>query len=200
MLGAVAETSRGASTIGPAELRDGTVVTIEPMHRTDTLRLEDFHSTLSPETTRLRFFHLHPELSEREIHRFTHVDHEDREALVAVHDGRIIGVARFDRLGDGSSEAEVAFVVADAWQGRGLGSVLFRRLAARAGELGVRQLVAETLFRNRRMLAVFRHSGLPCAETLEGDVVRVTLDLAATGGPITAEPAPAAAPEPSAPV
>jgi GNAT superfamily N-acetyltransferase len=190
------DTMRGALTTGPAELRDGTVVMIEPMHRTDALRLEDFHSTLSAETTRLRFFHLHPELSEREIHRFTHVDHQDREALVAVHDGRIIGVARFDRMGDESTDAEVAFVVADAWQGRGLGSVLFRRLAARALELGVRRLVAETLFRNRRMLAVFRHAGLPRVETIEGDVVRVVLDLAPMDTPIPVEPAP----ERSAPV
>jgi GNAT superfamily N-acetyltransferase len=190
MLRPVADTIRGAPTIGPAELRDGTVVMIEPMHRTDALRLEDFHATLSPETTSLRFFHLHPELSEREIHRFTHVDHEDREALVAVHDDRIIGVARFDRLGEGSSDAEVAFVVADAWQGRGLGSVLFRRLAARAAELGVRRLVAETLFRNRRMLAVFRHAGLPCVETIQGDVVRVVLDLAPAGTPPADDPAP----------
>jgi GNAT superfamily N-acetyltransferase len=207
MLETVADNTGRAPTIGPAELRDGTVVMIEPMHRTDAARLDSFHHTLSPETTRLRFFHLHPELSEREIERFTHVDHEDREALVAVHDDRIIGVARFDRMGDGSNDAEVAFVVADAWQGRGLGTVLFRRLAARAVEQGVRRLIAETLFRNRRMLAVFRHAGLPCTETLEGDVVRVVLDLAPAGPiaeqPVT-EPTPVTEPkpasEPSAPV
>ena len=105
MLEPVTDTTRGTPTIGPAELRDGTVVMIEPMHRTDAARLDRFHHTLSPETTRLRFFHLHPEVSEREIERFTHVDHEDREALVAVHEDQIIAVARFDRLGDGSSDA-----------------------------------------------------------------------------------------------
>jgi GNAT superfamily N-acetyltransferase len=190
MLEPVTDTTRGTPTIGPAELRDGTVVMIEPMHRTDAARLDRFHHTLSPETTRLRFFHLHPELSEREIERFTHVDHEDREALVAVHEDQIIAVARFDRLGDGSSDAEVAFVVADAWQGRGLGSVLFRRLAARAAELGVRRLVAETLFSNRRMLAVFRHAVLPCVETIQGDVVRVVLDLSPASVPVAEDPAP----------
>ena len=92
--------------------------------------------------------------------------------------------------GDGSSDAEVAFVVADAWQGRGLGSVLFRRLAARAAELGVRRLVAETLFSNRRMLAVFRHAVLPCVETIQGDVVRVVLDLSPASVPVAEDPAP----------
>ena len=169
-------TKRASPTFGPAELRDGTAVHIEPMHRTDAGRLETFHHTLSPETTRLRFFYLHPQLSEQEVQRFTHVDHEDREALVAVHDGEIIGVARFDRLED-SAEAEIAFVVADAWQGRGLGSLLFRRLATRAVEVGVRRLVADTLFRNRRMLAVFRHAGLPYVESMDGDVVRIVLEL-----------------------
>jgi GNAT superfamily N-acetyltransferase len=169
-------TRRAAPTFGPAELRDGTAVEIEPMHRTDSGRLESFHHTLSPETIRLRFFYLHPHLSEEEVQRFTHVDHDDREALVAVHDGEIIGVARFDRLED-AADAEVAFVVADAWQGRGLGSLLFRRLAARAAEVGVRRFVAETLFRNRRMLAVFRHAGLPYVESMDGDVVSIVLEL-----------------------
>jgi GNAT superfamily N-acetyltransferase len=169
-------TRKALPTFGPAELRDGTAVRIEPIHRTDAGRLETFHHTLSPETTRLRFFHLHPQLSEKELQRFTQVDHEDREALVAVHDGQIIGVARFDRLEDGA-EAEIAFVVADAWQGRGLGSLLFRRLAARAVEVGVRHLVADTLFLNRRMLAVFRHAGLPYVESMDGDVVRIVMDL-----------------------
>ena len=80
-------------------------------------------------------------------------------------------------MGDGGDEAEVAFVVADAWQGRGLGSVLFERLAARARELGISRFVADTLFLNRRMLAVFRATGLPHAERLEGGVVHVVLEL-----------------------
>jgi GNAT superfamily N-acetyltransferase len=166
-----------APVFGPAELRDGTIVQIEPMHRTDGPRLDRFHHTLSAETTRLRFFHLHPELSERELHRFTHVDHLDREAMVAVHEDQIIAVARFDRLEE-PTDAEAAFVVADEWQGRGLGSILLGRLAARAIEVGVHRLVADTLFRNRRMLAVFRHAGYPYRESLDGDVVGVVLDLA----------------------
>ena len=141
-------------------LLDGTTVDIEPMRASDVDRLDQFHHTLSGETIRLRFFGVHPDLSDQELHRFTHVDHVDREALVAVHEGEIVGVARFDRLSDGGDEAEVAFVVADAWQGRGLGTVLFERLAARARQLGVRRFVADTLFHNRRMLAVFRATGL----------------------------------------
>ena len=154
-------------------LADGTTVDIEPMRASDVDRLDQFHHTLSGETIRLRFFGVHPALSDQELHRFTHVDHVDREALVAVHDGEIVGVARFDRLRDGGDEAEVAFVVADAWQGRGLGTVLFERLAARARQLGVRRFVADTLFLNRRMLAVFRATGLRHAESFEVDLPAV---------------------------
>ena len=95
------------------------------MHADDAASLLRFHHTLSPETTHLRFFAVHPELSEAELHRFTNVDHRDREAIVATVADEIVGVARFDRL-EVSTDAEVAFVVADSWQGRGLGALSVR--------------------------------------------------------------------------
>ena len=167
----------GSSIRSAVVLPDGATVDIEPMRAGDAERLDHFHHTLSSETIRLRFFGVHPDLSDHELHRFTHVDHVNREALVAVHSGEIVGVARLDRLSGGGHEAEVAFVVADAWQGRGLGTVLFERLAARARQLGIRRFVADTLLVNRRMLAVFRATGLPVAERFEGSVVHVVLEL-----------------------
>jgi len=160
----------------PVVLRDGTTVELVPMSPEDAGRLVRFHHTLSADTTYLRFFSVHPELNDRELYRFTHVDHRDREAFVAVVDGEIVAVARFDRLGDGS-DAEVAFVVADSWQSRGLGRVMFDQLADRARQLGVRRFAAETLFHNRPMLAVFKHSGLPVTEKVDDGVVHVTIDL-----------------------
>ena len=140
--------------------------------------LDAFHETLTVATTRSRFFNVHPHLSPDELTRFSTVDHRDREALVALDPaGAIVAVARFDRLG-GSSTAEVAVVVADDWQHRGIGAALFSRLAARAVELGVDQLVADTLAGNRPMRAVFRHAGFPCREQLEDGIVRVTIELA----------------------
>lgn len=158
-------------------LRDGTRVEVRPMHRTDAGRLVRFHRTLSPETTRLRFFTFHPELSPRELDRFTHVDHRDREALVAVVDDEIVAVARYDRQPDGAS-AEVAFVVADGWQGRGLGTALFRALVERARAVGIDRFVADTLADNRRMLKVFHHAGLPIAQRFEDGLVQLTMELA----------------------
>jgi RimJ/RimL family protein N-acetyltransferase len=178
-------TGRSPATV---ELQDGSTIEVLRMDARDAERLVRFHATLSPETTYLRFFSFHPELRPEELHRFTHVDHRDREALVAVAGGEIVAVCRFDRIGDGS-EAEVAFVVADSWQGRGVGAVLFDRLADRAREVGVKRFVAETLGHNARMLAVFRHAGLPVTESLSRDVVHLTLSLgpdAANGLPPSA--------------
>jgi RimJ/RimL family protein N-acetyltransferase len=157
-------------------LREGTVVEIRAMEPTDAGRLVRFHESLSPETTRLRYFTFHAELRPEELHRFTHVDHLDREALVATRYGEIIGVARFDRTAD-TARADVAFVVADDYQGRGLGSVLLRALVRRARDVGIDTFTAETLPENVRMLKVFRHSGIPSRSRFEDGTVHVVLDL-----------------------
>jgi RimJ/RimL family protein N-acetyltransferase len=160
----------------PIQLRDGTEVRLHAMRGDDADALLRFHHRLSPETTYLRFFSVHPELSSGELERFTHVDHRDREAIVATVDEEIVGVARFDRV-DGDSEAEAAFVIADVWQGEGLGTALFERLTARARELGIERFTAEVLPHNRRMLNLFHHSGLPVTARLQDGVVHVVLDL-----------------------
>lgn len=157
-------------------LRDGTPVEVRPMQPSDADRLRRFHGTLSSETTHLRFFSFHPELSVDEVHRCTHVDHHDREAVVAVVAGEIVAVARFDRAPDGTS-AEVAFVVADAWQGRGLGSLLFAHLAERARCVGVDRFTAQTLAHNHRMLRVFTRSGHPITTRTAGGALDVDVDL-----------------------
>jgi GNAT superfamily N-acetyltransferase len=157
-------------------LKDGSTVSLVPMEPGDQARLLRFHHRLSPETIRRRFFSVHPELSPTELHRFTHVDHVDREAFVAVHEGEIVAVARFDRIG-GGTDAEAAFVVADSWQGRGLGGALLDRLIGRARQLGIERFVAETLVDNRRMLGVFRHAGLPITERIYDGVVEVIIEL-----------------------
>jgi RimJ/RimL family protein N-acetyltransferase len=150
-------------------------VTVRPIEPDDIARLLAFHAQLSTDTTYFRFFSVHPRLSEDEVQRFTHVDHHQREAIVAMHDDEIVGVARFDQLGDGRAEA--AFVVRDDWQNRGVGHILIARLADRAREEGVKQLVAETMTNNARMLAVFRGAGLVERASFRDGVMWVELDL-----------------------
>src|SRR5688572_12420192 len=95
-------------------LRDGTAVTVRPISTSDDERLVRFHESLSAESTRMRFFSVHPHLSSHETVRFTDVDHYDREAWVALVGDDIIGVGRYERLAN-PQDAEIAFVVADRW-------------------------------------------------------------------------------------
>ena len=159
----------------PIELRDGEIQ-LHTISGEDAAALVQFHHRLSPETTYLRFFSVHPELSSLELDHFTHVDHHDREALVATSDDEIVGVGRFDRL-SGSADAEAAFVVADRWQGKGLGTALFARLAARAREVGVERFTAEVLPHNSRMLKLFAHAGLPMTSAVRGGDVHVMIEI-----------------------
>jgi RimJ/RimL family protein N-acetyltransferase len=160
----------------PIRLPEGTEVHLHAMAPEDAGALLRFHSRLSPDTTYMRFFTVHPELSENELEHFTHVDHRDREALVATVGNEIIAVARLERM-PGGREAEAAFVVADEWQGQGLGSTLFERLVLRARELGITRFMAEVLPHNRRMLNVFLHSGRPAQSRFRDGVVHLAVDL-----------------------
>lgn len=148
---------------------------IRPIDPRDGPALRRFHDGLSERTVYLRFFAVHPHLSDVEVDHFTIVDHSRREALVAVSGEDIVAVGRFDRL-DGD-RAEVAFVVTDGWQGRGLGRRLLGLLVERARDLGITAFDAEVLTSNARMLGLFETCGWPCSEEHVDDVVRVSLDI-----------------------
>lgn len=158
------------------ELLDGRWVGIRPISPQDGDALVHFHEGLTRETTRLRFFILHPHLLPDEVERFTHVDHHDREALVAMDGPDIVAVGRFDRLPD-TDDAEVAFVVADGWQGHGVGTHLLEQLAVRARAEGITRFVADTLDENQHMRQVFRRSGMVTGLRTEAGVVHIVLDL-----------------------
>jgi len=166
-------------------LGDGTTAHVRAIGPDDAAALRAFHARLSRESIVLRFFGPHPRLSDAEVERFTHVDGVDRVALVAERAGEIVAVARYDRA-PGSDEAEVAFVVEDAVQGQGLGTVLLRDLATTARSHGVRWLAADTLSENFRMLNVFRHAGFARTFTRSSEVMHVVMDI---------EPAPDSDPE-----
>jgi RimJ/RimL family protein N-acetyltransferase len=148
------------------------------MEPRDAAGLTAFHHRLSARSVYLRFFSVHPELTPREVKRFTSVDHHDREALVAVADDVIVGVVRYDRMD--STTAEVAVVVEDAWQRRGVASALLSALAARATANGVGTFVAETLVENEAMRRVFGRMGWKTAESYEGGVVESRFGLGST--------------------
>jgi GNAT superfamily N-acetyltransferase len=136
-----------------------------------------FHSQLSPASVYRRFFSAKPTLTDDEVTRFTTVDYDDRVALVAELSGQLIGVARYERLA-ALHDAEVAFVVADEHQGRGIGTMLLEHLAAAARERGITRFVAETLADNRAMLSVFQDAGFDeTSRSVDGvDMVELTIE------------------------
>ena len=158
-------------------LHDGTTTRVRPIRRSDAEALQAFHMAQSERSTYFRFFHTLTRLPARDLERLVGVDHRDRVALVAVEGAaeRIIGVARYDRID--LDTAEVAFNVADAHQGKGLGSVLLEHLAAAARERGLRRFVADVLPANGRMLGVFRDAGYEVHQRTEEGVVAVSFDI-----------------------
>ena len=162
-----------------AVLADGSTVHVRPILPTDAAALMRFHERLGPETVRRRFFSPHPRLSDKEVTRFTTVDHRDRVAFVGWRGGEIAGIGRYDRV-PGTDEAEVAFVVDDALQGRGLGTLLLEYLASAAAENGIRRFSADTLFENQPMLRVFREAGFRETTSVDHGVVTVHLDIRPT--------------------
>ena len=131
-------------------------VHLRPIPPEDADALVALHARFSERTRYLRYFSPYPRIPERDLHRFTNVDHGDREALVVAAGGRIDRRRPLRAAGRGAPDAEVAFVVEDAHQGRGIGSVLLEHLAAAARERGISRFVAEVLPENRRDAAGVR--------------------------------------------
>jgi GNAT superfamily N-acetyltransferase len=143
----------------PAELEelawldDGTAVELRPIVPADEARLERLFYRLSPQTVYRRFFTSMSRPVPAHLRRLANVDYRDRLALVAVIHEEVVAVARYDRLPE-TGEAEVAVVVEDAWQHRGLATRLLWRLSAAARERGVGTFIAGVLGENRPMMGL----------------------------------------------
>ncbi|WP_433463005.1 GNAT family N-acetyltransferase [Spirillospora sp. CA-128828] len=161
-------------------LSDGGTAHLRPIRPDDADLLRTFHARLSPESIYYRFFSPRPHLSDRDVEHFTTVDHDRRVALIATIAGEMVAVVRYDRLSDRPETAEVAFLVEDAHQGRGVGPVLLEHIAAAARERGVRRFVASVLPDNRRMTRVFREAGYRAEQRFEEGVIELVLDLEPT--------------------
>src|SRR5690554_2301840 len=161
-------------------LRDGVPMHIRPIRPDDDVALQAMHQRQSSQSQYFRFFAPMDRLSTRDLHRFTHVDHHDRVALVLTRGTDIVAVGRFDRLDD-PTVAEVAFYVADAEHGRGLGSVLLEHLAAAGRERGIARFTAEVLPANARMIRVFRDAGYEVRQELDDGVLHVDFHIEETG-------------------
>ncbi|MFI9356711.1 bifunctional acetate--CoA ligase family protein/GNAT family N-acetyltransferase [Streptomyces lydicus] len=169
-------------------LRDGGTARIRPITPDDAQRLVSFYEQVSDESKYYRFFAPYPRLSDRDVHRFTHHDYVDRVGLAATVGGEFIATVRYDRINDqglpakdpDDDQAEVAFLVQDAHQGRGVASALLEHIAAVARERGIRRFAAEVLPANSKMIKVFTDAGYTQQRTFEDGVVRLEFDLEPT--------------------
>ncbi|GAA3708372.1 GNAT family N-acetyltransferase [Streptomyces tremellae] len=182
------ETAYPAHWEADVVLRDGGTARIRPMTPADAGRLVSFYEHVSDESKYYRFFAPYPRLSDKDVHRFTHHDYVDRVGLAMTVGGEIIATVRYDRVGaDGraasgaaADEAEVAFLVQDTHQGRGVASALLEHIAAVARERGIRRFAAEVLPQNGKMIKVFMDAGFTQRRSFEDGAVRLTLDLEPT--------------------
>ncbi|MDR6439203.1 acyl-CoA synthetase (NDP forming)/RimJ/RimL family protein N-acetyltransferase [Paenarthrobacter nicotinovorans] len=157
-------------------LRDGGTAHLRPIRPEDADALQAFHAGQSQASIYMRFFSFKPRLSGKEVRRFTEVDHINRVAFVITIGGEIMGIGRYDRLDD-PDEAEVAFNISDAHQGRGIGSILLEHLAVAARENGIRRFTAEVLPDNRKMLMVFADAGYDLTRQFDDGVVSVEFNI-----------------------
>jgi GNAT superfamily N-acetyltransferase len=136
-------------------LRNGSVVSIRPILPDDASRLQEFHARLSRDTAYQRFFAIVKRLPPDWARVLATVDYRRRLALIveaqAGSGPELIAVGRYDAL-DESDTVEVAFVVQDSWQNRGLGTILFEEILRAAATRSYRRFRAFVLADNRRML------------------------------------------------
>jgi len=154
-------------------LRDGTRVLLRPMRPEDVELEKRFVDRLSERSRFQRFMQHLPQLPPKMLARFTQLDYDRELALVAVYEGEFIAVGRFAPNLDGET-AEFALVVADAWQGRGLGRLLLTRLREEARKAGYQALYGNIMQANREMLELAYHLGFVQESAEGGDVTVVS--------------------------
>jgi RimJ/RimL family protein N-acetyltransferase len=160
-----------------AVLRDGGTAALRAIRPADRDALRALHGALSPESRYFRYFSWRQEIGERELERFTHPDGRLHAGLVALVAGALVGHACFDRA-EGQREAEIAFEVADAHHGRGLGTLLVEALAEAARRVGIDRFTARVLPGNRDCLELLRGLGFAEHTRFADGTVLVSLDLA----------------------
>jgi acetyl coenzyme A synthetase (ADP forming)-like protein len=154
-------------------LRDGSTVHIRPVRASDETAIRAFLQGVSRDSIGFRFFGA-PDLQWVTAWSLD-VDYADRFGLVAETGtpGRIVSHASYVRIDD--HRAEVAFLVADAWQGRGISTIMLAHLAAAADGCGITTFTAQVLPANHRMIEVFRQSGFPIDRRVTRDAIEIEL-------------------------
>ena len=172
--------------VGPPEfrttflLKDGTRIGFRPVHPTDEPRMKDLWYALSQQSRYFRFMSWREWMSRRQIQDFVYIDHRNEVGIVGTlpeaRGEEIIAYGCY-YLDPGTNRAEVAFIVKDKWQNRGLGSFMFKHLMNIAKRSGIAGFTADVLFENRGMQEVFRRSGCRVTSKLSDGVYSYVMDF-----------------------
>ncbi len=158
-------------------LRDGSEVLIRAVRPDDKPLFVEGWAELSDRSVYRRFLQPRDPLSVSELAFFTEIDHVDHEAIGALAGRQGVAVARYVRDAERPHVAEAAVTVVDAWQGRGLGSKLLRRLTARATQNRIRVFSASLFASNDAMLTLFERLGDVTVTRRDGPVIEIGVEL-----------------------
>ena len=162
-------------------LKNGQPLHIRPIRPDDADREHRFFQRVGPESVYHRFFGMKLDLSPEELRHFTTLDYDNRMALIATVGDEMVAVGRYDVLveqSDGDNKiAEVAFLVEDAFQGRGIGRHLLQHLTVYARSRGITEFEAYVLAENVAMMRLFRDSGYRLTRALDEGIFRVEFPI-----------------------
>jgi acetyltransferase len=161
-------------------MRDGTPVLLRPMRPEDEPLVSDFFTKCSEETVYFRYFKLIKKWTHEMLIRFTQNDYDRELGLMAVSQPpapqAMLGVSRLVMAADRST-AEFAVIIADPWQGKGLGYKLLEEVINIAREQGVILLHGDVLAQNQPMLDMVKRLGFTLKKDTEGQTYRVEMLL-----------------------
>jgi RimJ/RimL family protein N-acetyltransferase len=174
----------GPATPSEATLRDGSQIRLRRVTPADAPRLEEAFAQLSEESRRLRFLTAKPHLTQAELEYLTQVDGHNHEALAVIDPatGDGVGIGRWVRDLQDPTRAEVAVTVADAWQGRGMGTLLLDQLSERARQEGITKFTALVAADNLSMQQLLKRLDAPIQKINPvGEAAEYEIELGARG-------------------
>jgi len=163
-----------------ATLRDGTEIFFRPIKPVDEASLSEMLYSLSEASVRTRYMTRTVAFPHKDVQQLTNIDYKDNLAIVGVVPGiggeEIVAITQY-YLDPKTQSAEVAFLVQDEWQQKGMGTFLLDYITQVAKQRGVKRFYAKVLPENRAMLAIFQNSGYRVNVEFDGDVYSVAYDL-----------------------
>ncbi len=161
-------------------LKDGTEIFFRPVKPTDEPALSEMLYSLSNQSVHTRYFTHTMTFPHKDIQRLTNIDYRNDLAIVGVVPSpageEIVAIAQYF-LDPKTQAAEIAFIVQDEWQQKGMGTFLMDYLARIALQRGVRRFYAKVLPANKPMLAIFHNSGFKVNTEFDGEAYSITFDL-----------------------